>query len=79
MLAPLLFNTSTHPKYPLGSRTVVFEAQAVLIHDEEGFYALSTTCTHFWNVRLRLAPMALLAPATVQRLTHRKKFYPARP
>ena len=32
--------------YPLGSRTQLPDIPAILIHDENGFSALSLTCTH---------------------------------
>lgn len=32
--------------YPPGSRTVVAEGSALLIHDDSGFHALSLVCTH---------------------------------
>ncbi len=32
--------------YPLGSRQVLAQVPALLVHDENGFSALSLTCTH---------------------------------
>jgi len=32
--------------YPLGTRKVVAEGQALLIHDEKGLLAISLVCTH---------------------------------
>lgn len=32
--------------YPIGTRKVVAEGQALLIHDEQGLRAISLTCTH---------------------------------
>jgi Rieske Fe-S protein len=33
-------------EYPVGAVTPIPEARAVLIHDENGFYALSASCPH---------------------------------
>jgi Rieske Fe-S protein len=40
------FDLGLAEKYPLGSRIVLDEIPAVLIHTESGFTALSLTCTH---------------------------------
>jgi len=40
------FDLGLAEKYPLGSRTVLPEIPAVLIHTESGFSALSLVCTH---------------------------------
>ncbi len=32
--------------YPPGSRTLVADGRAVLVHDEHGFHAITTICTH---------------------------------
>ena len=41
------FTTIGEPRtYPLGSAIYVREVKAWLIHDPDGFYALSATCTH---------------------------------
>lgn len=44
--APVEFDLGSAAGYPLGSRTVLPEAKALLIHDAKGFRALSLTCTH---------------------------------
>jgi cytochrome b6-f complex iron-sulfur subunit len=40
------FDLGSAEKYPLGSRTVLTEIPAILIHTESGFSALSLVCTH---------------------------------
>jgi len=40
------FDLDAADKYPLGSRIVLDEIPAVLIHTESGFSALSLVCTH---------------------------------
>lgn len=40
------FDLGSVDKYPLGSRTSIPEIPALLIHTENGFTALSLTCTH---------------------------------
>jgi len=40
------FNLGPAENHPPGSRTVVAEGSALLIHDENGFRALSLVCTH---------------------------------
>lgn len=40
------FDLGTVDKYPLGSRISIPEIPALLIHAENGFTALSLTCTH---------------------------------
>jgi cytochrome b6-f complex iron-sulfur subunit len=40
------FDLGSAEKYPPGSRTVLPEIPAILIHTESGFSALSLTCTH---------------------------------
>jgi cytochrome b6-f complex iron-sulfur subunit len=40
------FDLGSVSKYPLGSRTLLSEPPAVLIHTESGFSALSLVCTH---------------------------------
>lgn len=40
------FDLGSASKYALGSRTVLSEPPAVLIHTESGFSALSLVCTH---------------------------------
>ncbi len=43
---PTEFDLGSAENYPPGSRTVVAEGSALLIHDESGFHALSLACTH---------------------------------
>lgn len=43
---PTEFDLGPSDKYPVGSRTVLAEIPAVLIHDAAGFSALSLVCTH---------------------------------
>jgi cytochrome b6-f complex iron-sulfur subunit len=40
------FDLGSAEKYPLGSRTILPEIPALLIHTESGFSALSLVCTH---------------------------------
>ncbi len=40
------FNLGPAANYPPGSRTVIPDANAVLIHAADGFQAISLTCTH---------------------------------
>jgi cytochrome b6-f complex iron-sulfur subunit len=40
------FDLGLPDKYPLGSRTVLPEVPALLIHSQSGFSALSLVCTH---------------------------------
>lgn len=40
------FDLGSVEKYPLGSRTILTEIPAILIHAESGFTALSLVCTH---------------------------------
>ena len=40
------FDLGPTSDYPLGSRTVLSEPPAVLLHNENGFSALSLVCTH---------------------------------
>jgi cytochrome b6-f complex iron-sulfur subunit len=40
------FDLGLAEKYPIGSRTILSEIPALLIHAESGFSALSLTCTH---------------------------------
>ncbi len=40
------FDLGPAENYPLGSRTVLDEIPAILIHTPSGFSALSLTCTH---------------------------------
>jgi cytochrome b6-f complex iron-sulfur subunit len=43
---PTEFDLGPAGKYAPGSRTTIAEAQAILLHTENGFVALSTTCPH---------------------------------
>ncbi len=43
---PLEYPIGPIDSYPPGSRTVLTEIPALLIHDPEGFIALSLTCPH---------------------------------
>ncbi len=47
--------------YPPGSHTLVAEGAALLIHDDDGFHALSTTCTHL-GCRINLKSEGFLCP-----------------
>jgi len=40
------FDLGSADQFPLGSRTALSEIPAILIHSEQGFTALSLTCTH---------------------------------
>ncbi len=44
--APTEFDLGLATDYPLGSSTLLEEIPAILHHTEEGFSALSLTCTH---------------------------------
>jgi Rieske Fe-S protein len=44
--APTEFDLGPASNYPLGSRKVIPDVPALLIHDESGFSALSLVCTH---------------------------------
>ena len=43
---PTTFDLRPAASYPPGSHTVLAEAQAVLLHTEQGFRALSLVCPH---------------------------------
>jgi cytochrome b6-f complex iron-sulfur subunit len=43
---PVEFNLGPAANYPSGSRTIIPDANTVLIHDTDGFHAISLTCTH---------------------------------
>ncbi len=47
--------------YPPGTRTLVADGSALLIHDDAGFRALSTTCTHL-GCRVNVKPDGFLCP-----------------
>lgn len=40
------FDLGPSVDYPVGTRKVVAEVQALIIHDEQGFHALSLVCPH---------------------------------
>jgi cytochrome b6-f complex iron-sulfur subunit len=44
--SPSTFDLGPASNYPPGSRTVIPEANAVLLHSESGFIALSLVCPH---------------------------------
>lgn len=43
---PIEFDLGSAENYPLGTRTVIADANALLLHTPEGFRAISLTCTH---------------------------------
>lgn len=43
---PTRFEVGQEKNYPLNSRTVIPSIPALLVHDGEGFHALSLVCTH---------------------------------
>ncbi len=43
---PTTFDLGTAANYPPGSRTFISEAQAYILHTEDGFVALSAICPH---------------------------------
>ena len=43
---PSEFDIGPALNYPARSRTVVSHIPAIIIHDEDGFYAISLTCSH---------------------------------
>ncbi|MBN2148125.1 MAG: ubiquinol-cytochrome c reductase iron-sulfur subunit [Anaerolineales bacterium] len=43
---PTQFDLGPASSYPLGSRTVIPDVPAILLHTEAGFSALSLVCTH---------------------------------
>ncbi len=43
---PKTFDVGRAADFPLGSRTVLPEIPALLVHDENGFFALSLICPH---------------------------------
>ncbi len=43
---PRRFEVGDESDFPLGSRTVLADIPAVLIHSREGFRAISLVCTH---------------------------------
>ncbi len=44
--SPTEFDLGSADQYPIGSKTVIDKIPALLLHTEEGFSALSLTCTH---------------------------------
>ncbi|MFN2197410.1 MAG: ubiquinol-cytochrome c reductase iron-sulfur subunit [Anaerolineales bacterium] len=47
--------------YPLGSRTLVANRQFLLVHQQSGFRAINTTCTHL-GCRLTSGPDGFACP-----------------
>ena len=43
---PTVFRLGLATNYPPGSRTLIPEARALLVHDKQGFQAYSLVCTH---------------------------------
>ncbi|RPJ23709.1 MAG: Rieske (2Fe-2S) protein [Chloroflexi bacterium] len=43
---PSEFDIGSAYDYPIHSRTVVAHIPAIVIHDEDGFHAISLTCSH---------------------------------
>jgi cytochrome b6-f complex iron-sulfur subunit len=43
---PSTFDLGSAAQYPIGSRTVIPEAHAVLLHSQDGFSVLSLVCPH---------------------------------
>jgi len=58
---PREYDLGPAENYPPGSRSVVADGGAVLIHDESGLYAISTTCTHL-GCRVNPSPEGFLCP-----------------
>jgi cytochrome b6-f complex iron-sulfur subunit len=51
---PLMFRAGTPDLYPLNSVTYIADQQVYIVHEQEGFYAVSAVCTHLgcitkWN------------------------------
>ena len=44
--SPTQYDLGLASDYPVGSRTVIADAQALLIHTQEGFSAFSLVCPH---------------------------------
>jgi Rieske Fe-S protein len=59
--APRTLDLGPAADYPPGTRTSVADGAALLIHDEAGFHALSTTCTHL-GCRVNAEPDGFLCP-----------------
>lgn len=58
---PTQFDQGAATNYPPGSRTLVPEARAVLLHGEAGFTALSLICPHL-GCTVALAPEGYACP-----------------
>ena len=43
---PQQFDVGLSSNFPVGSRTVIASVPAILIHSDDGFHALSLTCSH---------------------------------
>lgn len=58
---PTQFDLGDASSYPPGSRTLISEAQAVVLHGEAGFTALSLICPHL-GCTVALAPEGYACP-----------------
>jgi cytochrome b6-f complex iron-sulfur subunit len=65
---PTQFELGSASDYPPGSRTVISEARAVLLHGESGFTALSLVCPHL-GCTVGLAPEGYACPCHGSRFT----------
>jgi cytochrome b6-f complex iron-sulfur subunit len=65
---PTQFELGLASDYPPGSRTVISEARAVLLHGESGFTALSLVCPHL-GCTVGLAPEGYACPCHGSRFT----------
>ena len=69
------FDLGSAEQYPLGSRTVLDEIPAILIHTESGFSALSLVCTH---LGCTLQPDAAPVTTRVSMRTEMSRMVPRR-
>lgn len=58
---PEIFDLGPAENYPIDSHTLVADGQYVLIHDQAGFSAVSTACTHL-GCRLSFNPDEFSCP-----------------
>ena len=58
---PPVFDLGLAESYPSGSRTLVANGQFVLVHDQAGFSAIYTSCTHL-GCRLTAFPDGFRCP-----------------
>jgi cytochrome b6-f complex iron-sulfur subunit len=58
---PTRYDLGAASNYPPGSRTLVPEARAVVLHSESGFTALSLICPHL-GCTVALAPLGYACP-----------------